>query len=327
MAPRKRQPKDNAKFMPAIGPNTGEYLELARKLRYFYNSELKAYKRACLNAAKEYLQQVKIDNAALPPFEVHINELIERQFKRSSNAALQELSTIAIDSGEPPYLFSLKYAEAAARYRIEHGTERARDVSYWFCRKLLRNINHRMKRELKAAGVSTAWLAKRWSVPVIGGQSMAPAVAAGLPKYIDGITGLITKMSQRSHQKVQEALVTSLTKGLSVGQIAQVLSGLENMDAARAQRVARDQTSKLNEFVQRENYKSLGIRKARWIHVPGQFTSRDTHKNILDGQTYDMDKGLFDPDPKVNDYIHPGELPFCRCTFRALLPDFLTRED
>lgn len=317
----------DTKALTALSPSVGDYVALGKRLRLFLNSELAAYKQACLGAAREYLEQSQLDTAMLPPFEVYIKELIERKFERSAQQALKEVSAISFDSPSPPYMFSLKFAEAAARYRIEHTTERARNISYWFCRKMLRNINHRMKRELKAAGVSTRWLAKRWNVPVIGGAHMSPAVAQGLPDYVEHITGLITKMSNRSQMKVQEALISGLTNGLSIGNLEKSLSKLENMDAARAARVARDQGSKLNEFVQRENYKSLGIKKAIWIHVPGQFTSRHTHKDILDGQEYDMSKGLFDPDEKVKAFIFPGQLPYCRCRFKALLPDFLTRDE
>lgn len=312
--------------LSVIAPSVGEYKELAKKLRSLYNSELRRYKRALINAAREYYQHVSIDSASIPPLEIYIRELTERQYRSSANKALKELSSMTVDSGEPPYYFSLKFAERAARWRIENTAQNAREISHWFCRKLVRNINHRMKRELKEAGISTSWLAHRWSIPTIGGQSVAPTVAAKIPDYVDAITGLITKMSSRSQQKVQEALVSGLINGLSVGSLEQAIGGLENMDAARALRVARDQTSKLNEFVQRENFKSIGVQKARWVHRPGRFTSRHTHKEILDGQEYDMSVGLFDPDPDVQAFIFPGELPYCRCVFRAVLPDYLTKE-
>lgn len=323
----KTKPKSNSlKMLSTIAPSIGDYKELAKKLRNFFNSELKLYKRACLRAAKEYKEQAAIDVAYMPPFEVYINELIERQYKSSANAAQHMLKSMALDARDPPYMYSLKFAEAAARFRIERTDEKARNISYWFCRKLLRNVNHRMRRELAGAGISKAWLAKRWCIPVIGGQNVAPGVATALPQYIDEITGLITKMSKRSHMKVQEALIKGLAKGMSISDLTKMLGGLEHMDSSRALRVARDQSCKLNQFVQRENYKSVGIKYGQWIHIPGRFSSRFTHKHILDGQVFELSKGLFDPDEAVERNIQPGELPFCRCTFKAVLPDFLTRD-
>ena len=321
----KKESKAPFKLLPAIAPSVGDYKELAKRLRNFFNTELKNYKRACIRAAKEYKEQSTFDagdNAF--PFEVYINELIERQFRASAKAAQKEVQTIALDARDPPYMYSLKFAEAAARYRIEFTNEKARDVSYWFCRKLLRNVNHRMKRQLKAAGISTAWLAKRWTIPYIGGQSVPPAVAAGLPDYIAEIANLITKMSAKSHAKVQDALIKGLAKGMNVQDLVSTLNKLEHMDSARALRVARDQSCKLNQFVQRENYKSIGVSYGQWQHIPGQFSSRYTHKYIMNGQNFDLKKGCFDPE--VNRDIQPGELPYCRCTFRAILPDFLLRD-
>ena len=41
----------------------------------------------------------------------------------------------------------------------------------------------------------------------------------------------------------------------------------------------------------------------------------------MNGKKFDLEKGMYDPD--VEDYIQPGELPYCRCCFKAILPGFL----
>ena len=131
-------------------------------------------------------------------------------------------------------------------------------------------------------------------------------------------------MSERSHLKVQEAIAKGLTKGYNIQELAKSINGLENMDTARAERVARDQSCKLNQFVQRENMKAIGITHGRWVHVPGMFTYRDSHKFILNNQVFELAKGLYDPEVDMN--IQPGELPFCRCVFNAVIPDNLLTE-
>lgn len=91
----------------------------------------------------------------------------------------------------------------------------------------------------------------------------------------------------------------------------------EKQAERRAELIAKDQVQKATQDFAMENAKAYGATKAEWIHIPGEFTSRVTHIQ-MDGQIFDIDVGLFDDD--VGDYVKPGELPYCMCTFQAIFP-------
>ena len=95
------------------------------------------------------------------------------------------------------------------------------------------------------------------------------------------------------------------------------LMSTNGFDGARAERVALDQINKINQQVQILNAQSIGCTQARWKHVPGQYTSRKTHM-AMDGKTFNLNEGLYDESVQRN--VIPGQLPYCRCVSRLILP-------
>lgn len=61
---------------------------------------------------------------------------------------------------------------------------------------------------------------------------------------------------------------------------------------------------------------SLGVTRGIWIHTSAGKTYRETHVK-MDGKEFDLSKGLYDS--AVGDYVFPGSLPNCRCTYRPVL--------
>ena len=98
-----------------------------------------------------------------------------------------------------------------------------------------------------------------------------------------------------------------------------ILNQIENMADLRgkADAIVLQITLMTNQAIQRQNMLDLGFKSARWIHVPGEFTSRKTHKNF-NGQTCDLTEGLFDTDVQRN--VFPCELWYCRCVMKGIIP-------
>ena len=283
--------KPRLKVVRAMEPNRGLIQEFKRKIA-----------RVVATARQEVIA------AGLPLYQ-------EALAKQSSALSLQaNIKTDAMPSMFPPLLAAIN--EAEARAMIKAGEE-AYKVSYWYARKMLRHVSLAQRRNLRKAGVSMAILRQRWTAPLIKGQFIAPNTANGIASEIEWATKLITKMSKESIAKVQTEMARGLEHGHSLSRLKGVLSQLENMDEARAARVARDQSCKLNQFIQRENNKSLGITEGIWVHVPGLYESRATHM-AMHGKKYDLNTGMYDPE--VNQFVQPAELPFCRCVFRAVIP-------
>lgn len=97
---------------------------------------------------------------------------------------------------------------------------------------------------------------------------------------------------------------------------------IETMDKRTKERtilLARDQSNKVTQTYAVVNAQALGANKGRWIHVPGKYSSRETHIH-MDKKQFDLNVGLYDSD--VGRYVKPGELPYCNCQFSVLMPGF-----
>lgn len=219
---------------------------------------------------------------------------------------------------------SLQQAEAIARMDIEQlPIIPARKISYRFVRQMLRHLSVAQRRALEKAGVSKSLIRRTFTVPVIRGQFIAPNTAQKIPAYVEWSTKMITKLSTQSRLKIQNAIAEALEHGKSLSALRADIEKVKGMTAERAERVALDQSCKLNNFIQLENCKALGITEGIWIHVPGKFTSRVTHI-AMNGKRFDLLTGMYDPD--VGTHVHPGELPYCRCVYRPVLPEHILEE-
>ena len=277
--------KERAKALRALESNRGLAIAAGKRIRAIVNQFEKSYKKEALKIAAKYCKN-EVQDAAI--------------------------SVV-------PSELEIALAALAAKQSMGLGSN-AKQVSRWYCRQLLRNISADQKRALKKAGISTAWLKQKWTVQIVRGQYVAPSVAAKIPEQVEANAALITKLCERSAQKVQNAIAEGISKGYNLSRLTEKINSLENMDEARAARVALDQSCKLNQFIQVENSKALGVKEGIWVHVPGQYESRASHMK-MNGKKFDLEKGMYDPD--VEDYIQPGELPYCRCCFKAILPGFL----
>lgn len=109
---------------------------------------------------------------------------------------------------------------------------------------------------------------------------------------------------------------------MSYRELESTLAASQGFSAARAARVALDQSVKVSQAIQRENAKALGITEAIWVHVPGQYSSRPTHI-AMNGKRFELSAGLWDED--VGMMVVPGQLPYCRCSLRTVLPPELLK--
>lgn len=155
----------------------------------------------------------------------------------------------------------------------------------------------------------------------IGGGYMSDRARAALPQIIQDNTELITRMCARDLGRLQEAAAEGMEQGMSAPELETLLGSMKGFDAGRARRVALDQVNKINTGVQTENALALGMNKGIWIHVPGQYESRHSHEDILNGREFDITQGMWDPE--VRQYIMPAQLPYCRCIFRSVIPEEL----
>ena len=195
--------------------------------------------------------------------------------------------------------------------------ERGEKIAKKFVMRLARDTGNAQKAALLKAGLPKGALNARLTMH-IGNLHIAPETAEKLPDFVRDMTALITRTTERDVDRIQGALAEGLAKGQDIKALRETLKTVNGFDARRAYWVALDQSNKINSFIQRENAKSLGITQAIWVHHAGTYTSRKSHVK-MNGKRFDLDKGMWDPE--VQAFVQPGELPYCRCSCRMVIPD------
>lgn len=129
---------------------------------------------------------------------------------------------------------------------------------------------------------------------------------------------LIKSIASQYLTNVQGIVLRGMSFGRDVEFIRKELKKRYKITSRRAAFIARDQANKATEAIKRSRAESLGITRARWVHVPGVKTSRRTHQQ-MDGREYVLAEGMYDS--AVGYKVKPGELPGCQCTCRFLIPE------
>lgn len=85
----------------------------------------------------------------------------------------------------------------------------------------------------------------------------------------------------------------------------------------RAEFIAKDQTRKATSALSAARQQAAGIREGEWVHSGGGNQPRHSHvKAGKERKRFDLSKGcLID-----GEYIMPGQLPHCGCTWKPVLP-------
>ena len=203
-------------------------------------------------------------------------------------------------------------------------TKQGRQICEWYVKNAAYDISAAQFASLKAAGVAPALIKKRWSVPTVGRRYMSLRAEEKIGAMVDEATSLITKVAADDLVRIQETVTQGFVEGSDTEALEESLSMTEGFSEARVKRVVLDQTLKVNNGIQRANCDSLGIREGVWIHVPGQYSSRESHIR-MNGRKFDLDIGCYDD--AYGDYVQCGELPYCRCQYRPILPLELLGEE
>lgn len=129
-----------------------------------------------------------------------------------------------------------------------------------------------------------------------------------------------SRLTYRLISDIVPAVVDWIYHGGDQQAIVDAIANNENIPAERAASVLLQITLMTNQAIQRQNMIDLGFTQATWIHVPGEFTSRKTHQGF-NRENFDLNVGLFDEDVRRN--VFPGELWYCRCVMRGIIPQDL----
>jgi SPP1 gp7 family putative phage head morphogenesis protein len=133
--------------------------------------------------------------------------------------------------------------------------------------------------------------------------------------------GLIRSIPQQFHGRIEGMVMRSVQTGRDLEQLAKDLQRNFRVTRDRAELISRDQNNKATSAMNRARQEELGIEDAIWLHSHAGKVPRKTHL-ANHGKRYKVTEGWYDPDPKVQRHIWPGELINCRCVSRSVVKGF-----
>ena len=142
---------------------------------------------------------------------------------------------------------------------------------------------------------------------------------AVLKEVVKDSVGKWQSLPMYAAAQAQDAIMTAYSKGRDMEYLTSRLRDVAEISTDKAALIARDQINRATQQMAIASAESYGLQKGRWIHVPGEHSSRITHLNF-DGEIFDLEQGLYDED--VEDYVKPGELIYCNCQFVPVIPGF-----
>lgn len=157
--------------------------------------------------------------------------------------------------------------------------------------------------------------------PVLPGKGkgmwLSPEAERELQKICIQATIHASRLAYPLIRDIVPNVVDWVRNGYNPDLIMDAILNNPNIPASKAKGVLLQITLMVNNAIQRINMLSLGFTEAKWIHVPGEFTSRETHIKF-DRRKFDLQVGLFDTDVSKN--VFPGELWWCRCCMKGIIP-------
>lgn len=214
---------------------------------------------------------------------------------------------IAQDDRLPANVLKRAIEQLTKRW-MKNFDEAAPELAKWFAKSASTRSRAQLMKILKKGGYTVEFKMSRAQQDVLNAT-------------IQEQVGLIKSIPQKYLGDVQGAVMRSVSAGRDLSSLYKDLRKNYDITKKRAVLIARDQNNKATATMTRARQLDLGITQAIWLHSHAGKVPRPTHlKN--DGKRYDIAKGWFDPDPKVNRFIIPGELINCRCVSKSVIPGF-----
>lgn len=185
---------------------------------------------------------------------------------------------------------------------------RAKDIARW----LVNTIGHRTKEATMQQLKKIGFLIKPQYT-----DTMKDFATELIANNVSLIKSIPQKFLRRVQRIVREAWLRGGDRQYIYERIRKLVDKAKYNADRRAYLIAKDQMNKITQGMALQNAIAYGATGGEWIHVPGEFSSRETHIH-MDRQRFDLTVGIYDPAVKKN--VLPAELPYCACQFRALFP-------
>ena len=127
---------------------------------------------------------------------------------------------------------------------------------------------------------------------------------------------LIKSIPEQYHRQVEVLVNESVARGRDLKYLADELHKRYGITRRRAEFIARDQNDKAASTLTAARQRQQGFTQGEWMHSHAGKEPRASHVHA-NGKTFDLAKGM-----KIDgEYIMPGQLINCRCTWAPVIPD------
>lgn len=141
---------------------------------------------------------------------------------------------------------------------------------------------------------------------------MTPALSNVYKATVAENVGLIKSIAGEYLEKVQGAVMRSITTGNGLQDLVPALQQYEGQTHRRARNIALDQTRKAYNSINKGRMQAVGIQRFKWHHSGGGAHPREDHI-AMDGNVYSFDD-LPVIDQRTGERGIPGQAVNCRCT-------------
>ena len=158
----------------------------------------------------------------------------------------------------------------------------------------------------------------------LSGSAISPEKSEIMKAILFENTSLIKSIPEEYFKDITGAVARSIENGRGLKYLTETIGDMPFLEKyaknakRRAELIAQDQTRKAYSSINLRNFQEAGIKKFKWLHSGGSRDPRLYHKNVLDGQIFDIDKPPV-IDLRTNEKGYPGQLPNCGCVMCAVL--------
>ena len=252
---------------------------------------------------------------------VHPNAGVEAAYRKKLDTAIAEMNrsviywlraqwrsnmpVLAQDGDSPAMGLRGTFDDLAAQW-TRRFDEMAEELGRHFAKAATERADGAFQSILKRGG---------WTVKF----KMTKAANDVLQASIGENIALIKSIPAQYLTQVQGIAMRSIQTGRDLGAMTKEIEEQFGVTRRRAAIIARDQNNKASAAITRVRQVELGVTQAVWLHSSAGKEPRRSHV-AMDGKTYDVAQGMWDPDEK--EWIWPGTLINCRCQSKPIVEGF-----
>ena len=188
-------------------------------------------------------------------------------------------------------------------------------------KKLLKDTNRYSNSQINAA--LKDMLGDKANGFLLKGSAITPEKSEIMKALMFENVSLIKSIPDEYFKQITGAVARSIEGGMGVkglkDTLLPMLKKFGDKAERRAELIAQDQTRKAYNSINLRNFQENGITKFKWLHSGGSREPRPYHRDVLNGNIYDISTGAPNEPGKDPAYIYPGQEPYCRCVMQAVL--------